>query len=89
MTPKLKKAIRWTKGQLDANLPPLFRGSVRINTPDASLGRAGQHIPTLVLETGYSQILRQVHDVAKTWLHKLINYEIEALEDHAIKCDTL
>ncbi|KAF8429831.1 hypothetical protein BGX38DRAFT_1232919 [Terfezia claveryi] len=84
--PAVKSYISWQKGQIDVNLPPLSPGDLRIKCPDASLGRRDRGIPTLVLETGYSQTPGKVHIVAKSWLWRLVRNEIEALEDHAVQC---
>ncbi|KAF8415974.1 hypothetical protein EV426DRAFT_578941 [Tirmania nivea] len=86
MPPELRSHIHWQKGQIDVNLPPLTRGSLRIKCPDACLGPADEGIPTLVLETGYSQTLGEAHTVAKTWLWRLIEDQTEDLEDHAVQC---
>lgn len=84
--PAVKSYISWQKGQIDVNLPPLSPGGLRIKCPDASLGRRDRGIPTLVLETGYSQTPGEVHNVAKSWLWRLVRNGIEALEDHAVQC---
>ncbi|KAF8415970.1 hypothetical protein EV426DRAFT_711769 [Tirmania nivea] len=86
MTQQLRKRFDWQKGQPDVQLPPLSAGCLRIKCPDACLGRVDNNVPTLVLETGYSQTPGQVHIVAKTWLWRLIEDGIEALEDHAVQC---
>ncbi|RPB20022.1 hypothetical protein L211DRAFT_895476 [Terfezia boudieri ATCC MYA-4762] len=86
MPPELQSHIHWKKGQPDVNLPPLSPGGHRMKCPDACLGRVGERIPTLVLETGYSQMQEEVHNAAKTWLSRLIRDGIDSLEDHAVQC---
>jgi len=86
MTPKLRKLFDWQKGQPDVQLPPLSPGGLRIKCPYACLGSLDEDIPTLVLETGYSQTPGEVHTVAKTWLWRLIQDGTEALEDHSVQC---
>ena len=87
--PELKEDITWFRGQPDVELPLLSAGGRRINTPYACLGPYDEEIPTLVLETAYSQTPGQVHNVAKTWLHRLIRDEIETLADNPVPCDSL
>ncbi|KAF8416569.1 hypothetical protein EV426DRAFT_578657 [Tirmania nivea] len=86
MPAALKYDITWNKGQPDVTLPPLSTGGLRIKCPDACLGPVGEDIPTLVLETGYSQTPGELHIVAKAWLHRLIKDEMAPLEDHAVQC---
>jgi len=86
MPSRLKRNIYWQRGQPDITLPPLSIGGLRIKCPDACLGSADEKVPTLVLETGYSQTPGEVHMVAKTWLWRLIKDGTEALEDHAVQC---
>ncbi|KAF8453702.1 hypothetical protein BGX38DRAFT_1176724 [Terfezia claveryi] len=57
------------------------KGQIDVNLPPSHPA-----IPTLVLETGYSQTPGEVHIVAKSWLWRLVRNEIEALEDHAVQC---
>ncbi|KAF8442553.1 hypothetical protein BGX38DRAFT_1202374 [Terfezia claveryi] len=86
MTPILKESFDWTKGQIDVQLPPLSLGGLRSKCPDACLGPIEIDLPTLVLETGYSRTVGEIHTVAKTWLWRPIKDEIVALEDHAVQC---
>jgi len=86
MPPEVWGQIDWQKGQLDVNLPLLSPGGGRMKCPDACLGPVNKGVPTLILETGYSQTRTEVHSVAKSWLWRLIRDGTEALEDHAIQC---
>ncbi|KAF8459314.1 hypothetical protein BGX38DRAFT_1325584 [Terfezia claveryi] len=82
----LRKLITWSKGQADTALPPVSTGGKRIKSPDCSLGPADQALPTLVLETGYSESGSNLHNDAKTWLVRSIRDGVAELEDHAAQC---
>jgi len=86
MPPPLKQLIWWHRGQPDITLPPLSIGGLRIKCPDACLGSVGKHVPTLVLETGYTQTPAKMHAAARSWLHRIIHDETEALEEGAVQC---
>ncbi|RPB18427.1 hypothetical protein L211DRAFT_874838 [Terfezia boudieri ATCC MYA-4762] len=86
MPPEVNECFDWRKGQVDVQLPPLSPGGLRIKCPDACLGTVDDSIPTLVLETGYSQTVGEIHTVAKTWLWRPIMDERVAREDHAVQC---
>jgi len=86
MPPGLKRNIYWHRGQPDITLPPLSTGGLRIKCPDACLGSVDEDVPTLVLETGYSQTPGEMHTVARSWLHRLIHDETETLEEDAVEC---
>lgn len=82
----LHKLITWSKGQADSALPPVSPGGKRTKSPDCSLGPADQPLPTLVLETGYSESESNLHKDTKTWLLRLIRDGVAELENHAVQC---
>lgn len=82
----VKELITWNKGQPDTKLPALSPGGLRIKCPDASLGSSESDIPTLVLETGYSERPTGLHDDARTWLSRLVANRMAAVEEHAVQC---
>ena len=85
----LRELITWSKGQADSALPPISSGGKRTKSPDCSLGPADQALPTLVLETGYSEPEGGLHNDATTWLVRLIRDGVTELEDHAVQCVVL
>lgn len=82
----VKELITWNKGQPDSKLPALSPGDLRIKCPDASLGSQEEDIPTLVLETGYTEDPSELHDAARSWLSRLVANRMAALEEHAVQC---
>ncbi|KAF8426080.1 hypothetical protein EV426DRAFT_573079 [Tirmania nivea] len=89
MPPALKRVLHLSKGQPDVTLPPLAPGveGLRVKCPDACLGCVDEYIPTLVLETGYSQTPESLHGTAKQWLWRMVaGNGVESVEEHAVQC---